>query len=170
MNILFLAPRLPWPADTGGKIRTLNILKQLIKKINVHLVSFSFEAKDQQWAQELKALGVKVTLVPLKNHNLFAKIIGILIKPIPYSMLKYQSPGMTRTLLTINQAEKFDAVHVDHLHMAHYCSCFPHLPCILDEHNVEYKILERCVPVEKSFLKKLVFKNQALKMKKFEAN
>ena len=32
MKILFLAPRFPLPADTGGKIRTLNILKQLAQE------------------------------------------------------------------------------------------------------------------------------------------
>ena len=35
MRILFLAPRLPLPADTGAKIRTLNILKQLTKNFTV---------------------------------------------------------------------------------------------------------------------------------------
>ena len=42
MKILFLTPRLPLPADTGGKIRTLNILKQLAKKSELYLVYFLF--------------------------------------------------------------------------------------------------------------------------------
>jgi hypothetical protein len=29
MNILFVAPRIPWPLDTGGKIRTFNPLARI---------------------------------------------------------------------------------------------------------------------------------------------
>ncbi len=40
MKILFIAPRLPLPADTGGKIRTLHLLKQLARfaQVQLHIV------------------------------------------------------------------------------------------------------------------------------------
>ena len=53
MNILFIAPRLPLPADTGGKIRTLNILRQLAQKARVHLACFSFDPHDQKTRPDL---------------------------------------------------------------------------------------------------------------------
>ena len=168
MKVLFVAPRLPWPADTGGKIRTLNILKQLAKRSQVHLVSFSFGNKDQEWISEFSKIGVGVTLVAMAEANIVQKILGVLINPIPYSMSKYYSPDMEKILTTLNQQERWDAIHMDHLHMAHYRWCFGDVPCFLDEHNVEYRILERCAEVEKNFIKKFLFSQQAGKMKKFE--
>ena len=64
------------------------------------------------------------------------------------------------------ETNHFDMIHIDHLHMAHYRHCFDGVPCIVDEHNVEYKILERCANVEKSLIKRMVFRNQAKKMEK----
>lgn len=168
MRLLFLAPRVPWPADTGGKIRTVNILKQITKFAQIHLVCFSFEKNDPEHAEELKKLGVAVTLVPAQDPGIIPKAAGIMLNPIPWSIAKYYSKSMERVLKSLQQTYSFDAVHIDHVHMAHYNHCFNNRPCILDEHNVEYKILERCAKVEKSFLKKTIYATQANKMKGFE--
>ncbi len=169
MKILFVAPRLPYPADTGGKIRTLNILKQIKKFANVHLACFSFEKNDPPMAMALeKSLEVPVTLMPMHKFGIRDKIHGVLFNPAPISIFKYCFKPMERILLALNEKENFDAVHIDHLHMAYYHFCFAALPSVLDEHNVEYRILERCAAVERSVLKKKIYQEQALKMKMFE--
>ncbi len=169
MKILFLAPRLPLPADTGGKIRTINILKQLTKFARVHLACFSFEADDGAWSQKLTSAGIPVSLVKLKEPKFNEKLTGVLFDQIPYTMAKYLSGSMRELLQKLATAEKFDAVHVDHLHMAHYREIFSGTPCVLDEHNVEYLITQRCAEVEKNPIKKKVYADQARKLKEFEA-
>jgi sugar transferase (PEP-CTERM/EpsH1 system associated) len=169
VNILFLAPRFPLPADTGGKIRTLNILKQLAKENKVHLACFSFEPDDDKLTEEIKKLGIDVTLVPMKESSFLQKAIGIYFYSMPFSLAKYKTNEMMRTVKNLMKAHSFDAVHIDHLHMAHYIRLFPDIPRMLDEHNVEYKILERCADVEKSPVKKHAYHDQAVKMWAFEA-
>jgi sugar transferase (PEP-CTERM/EpsH1 system associated) len=169
MNILFLAPRLPWPADTGGKIRTINIIKQFLKFASLHLVCFSFESRDELAKQEIEAMGLQVTLVPAPKNSLVRKVFNIAFNPLPHSILKYHSPLMNQVLKDLSQSERFDAVHIDHLHMAHYTGIFNALPCYLDEHNVEFKILERCSQIEPSAAKKRIYEEQASKMKAYEA-
>jgi len=168
MRLLFLAPRVPWPADTGGKIRTVNILKQMTKFAQIHLACFSFEENDPGHAKELKKLGIAVTLVPAQDPGMIPKAAGIMLNPIPWSVAKYYSKNMERVLKSLHQTHPFDAVHTDHAHMAQYSHCFNNRPCIIDEHNVEYKILERCAEVEKNLLKKIIYATQADKMKNFE--
>jgi polysaccharide biosynthesis protein PslH len=168
MNILFLAPRLPFPCDTGGKIRTFNILKQIARENHVHLVCFSFEEDDKKYLHEFSQLGVEVSLIPLQDPSVVIKINETLLNPLPYSIAKYNSIRMRQTIKFILKMKEFDVVHVDHLHMAQYKDCFGNLPCFLDEHNVEYRILERCAKVEKSLVKKLLYQEQARKMKDFE--
>jgi len=169
LRILFLAPRLPLPADTGGKIRTLNILKQAARQARVHLVCFSFEKDDAGRSQELKERGIDVTLVPMRGRSVLEKVFHVAVNPAPFSIAKYRSSRMAAVLSTLVHSQRFDLVHIDHLHMTHYIQCFDHIPCVVDEHNVEYKILERCLDVEKFVLKQRLFKAQAGKMKKFEA-
>ncbi len=168
MKILFLAPRMPLPADTGGKIRTLNILRQVSKNASVHLVCFTFEPDDAQWAEQLRSQEIKVTLVKTKEDSVFKKINRVLWDTQPYSMSKYYTPEMEAVVTELLKSESFNAVHIDHLHMAHYGRCLNGTPSVLDEHNVEYKILERCANVEKNLAKRFVFTNQADKMRLFE--
>jgi len=168
MNILFIAPRFPLPADTGGKIRTLNILKQLALKADMYLVCFTFDDRDKDLSAELENDGISVTLVPIKEPSTLQKVLQVILNPLPVSMNKYYSEEMKTILTEMNETNDFDIVHVDHLHMAHYQHCFDGVPCVMDEHNVEYKILERCANVERSLIKKMVFKNQANKMRDFE--
>src|SRR3989338_3216951 len=115
MRILFLAPRFPLPADTGGKIRTLNILKQMAKMAKLHLVCFSFEEKDEEQARELKKTGIEVTLVPMREQRLVGKLSSVLFNPHPYSIAKYYTEEMEKTQAALHQSAGFDAVHIDHL-------------------------------------------------------
>ena len=77
---------------------------------------------------------------------------------------------MEREISNLIKTRTFEAVHVDHLHMAHYLKCFNGVPCMLDEHNVEYKILQRCAQVEKSWAKRIAYEEQSRKMNVFEAH
>ncbi len=169
MNILFLAPRLPLPADTGGKIRTLNILKQLAKENRVYLLCFTFEETDHFHAPILRELGVEVHMVPIAGPSVIQKITAIIFNSLPFSILKYYTPQMSQTIQQVLAKQAFDAIHIDHLHMAVYKDCFKDIPCFLDEHNVECKILERCAHVEKSWIKKMLYQNQSQKMMAFES-
>ena len=169
MHILFIAPRLPLPADTGAKIRTLNILKQVSKNYKVDFVCFSFEEEDLRHSAELEKMGVKVKLVKAPLVNFSFKLETILFNPLPFSVVKYYSPEMEEVLFSLRETTRYDIVHIDHVHMAHYQACFSGITCILDEHNVEYKILERCAQATRSLAEKFVYFLQAKKMKKFEA-
>ena len=169
MKILFLAPRLPYPADTGGKIRTLNILKQLAKKAQIHLVCFSFEPQDHEFSETFKKMGIKVSLVTMQEPNFLIKSTELLLNAMPYSMSKYFSVSMKTFLSSLKEKESFDALHADHLHMTYYRDGFNDLPCVVDEHNVEYMILKRCAQIEHNYRKKIIFLDQSQKMKSYEA-
>jgi len=169
MNILFLAPRLPVPADTGGQIRTLNILRQMSRFADIHLASFSFDPEDALHVDGLYPGIVGHTLVPLAEPGLLKKVVAVALDRRPFAMGKYIARAMTEQLQQLRQRWDFDAVHVDHLHMAHYQALFPDKTCALDEHNIEHKILERCVPVEPNVAKRLAFRWEARKMRRYEA-
>lgn len=164
MKILFLAPRLPFPADTGAKIRTFNLLKQIVRVHKVHLLSFSF-TEDSQAQQELKDLGIDLTIIKKTEALPLLAIFG----EKPLSIAKYFSADFLNTLKTILKNGKFDLIHFDHLHMGQYISSIGNIPTVLDEHNVEAVILKRCAQKEPNLLKRTLFIQQAAKMRAFEA-
>ena len=164
MKILFLAPRLPLPADTGAKIRTFNLLRHIAAVNQVTFLSFWF-GEDKKIIQKLEAMGVEVHLVKARDRYNFTSLFN----RNPLSIVKYSSKEMENTLHELLVNKKFDLVYFDHLHMGQYRLFVNGVPCMLDEHNVESVILNRCAEIEKSLAKRLIFKSQAKKMKRFEA-
>ncbi len=169
MRVLFIAPRLPCPADTGAKIRTLNIIRQVLEFATVDLICLSFDDNDKIYAKELARLGIEVHLVAAQEPPTAQKVKSVLLDKDPYSVNKYYLKEMEDQIIILRNSYQYDVIHFDHIHMTHYRDCLDGLPCIVDEHNVEYKILERCSGVEKNIAKKIVYGWQAKKMAKFEA-
>ncbi len=169
MRILFIAPRFPFPLDTGAKIRTYNLIKQLAKNFKVDLACFSFGCTDKGYVSEFLKIGVEVHLITLSDPKILEKINNLLLNALPYSISKYLSREMEDLLRLLNKRNKYDLVHFDHLHTAFYRGCFNGQICVMDEHNVEFKILERCASVEKNIPKRILFSLQAKKMRVFES-
>ncbi len=163
MKILFVAPRLPLPANTGAKIRTFNLLKAAASEAKVTLLSFYFEEAEKS-VETIKNLGIEVHLVKgedkINPWSIFSKN--------PISIQKYCSKKMRRALGELVRSGNFDLIHFDHLHMGQYREYINGLPCILDEHNVESIILKRCSAIEPGLAKRIVFQSQAKKMGRFE--
>ncbi|MCK5083650.1 MAG: glycosyltransferase [Candidatus Omnitrophica bacterium] len=146
----------------------MNLIKQIIKSHRMDLVCFSFEKDDQEHKEELECLGIQVTLVPTREPSLIKKINKIFFSSVPYSAGKYYTKEMEEVIEALRKKNTYDIIHFDHIHMTHYDRLFDGIPFIVDEHNVEYKILERCAGVERFFIKRAIFMDQARKMKEFE--
>ncbi len=59
-EILFLAHRIPWPADRGDKIRSHNILRHLAAMAPVHVVSFADDDRDMGFVAEMEPIFASV--------------------------------------------------------------------------------------------------------------
>src|SRR5688572_3210688 len=66
MRILFLQKRLLFPADTGGKIRTLNILRHLAQWHEVTYLSNLLEA-ERPFVQPMRDLGLRLESIPWRE-------------------------------------------------------------------------------------------------------
>jgi polysaccharide biosynthesis protein PslH len=53
-EILFLAHRIPWPADRGDKIRSHHILRELSAMAPVHVITFADDARDMGFVAEMQ--------------------------------------------------------------------------------------------------------------------
>jgi glycosyltransferase involved in cell wall biosynthesis len=114
-------------------------------------------------------LDTSVTLVPVRDRNVIQKISAVMFAAAPYSVSKYWSREMEAAIEKLISANSFDVVHFEQIHMAHYRKFCNRHPCLVDQQNVEHRILERCANMEKSLFKRRLFLAQARKMKAFEA-
>lgn len=164
MHILFLAPRVPWPLDTGGKIRTYHMLKGLARFHHVTVLAFWDTEVERQGAGALADLGAEIEIVP-RSTELRARVLDAALgaaTSMPYTMRKYERAAMRARIREVQLRQRIDLVHCDHLHMAQYGPLLE-APFAIDEHNIESLILRRYaedarekLPVRAAYLQQFI--------------
>ena len=135
------------PLDTGGKIRTYNMLKELRKRHRITFLSLEAPSAPEGWRERSKEYCHEVIAIPWKEYQrasgafYFDLARNLLFTGIPYAIDKYSSPGMARAIAGSDDGS-FDLMVCDFLAPA---VNFPAAgtPTILFEHNVESDIWRR---------------------------
>lgn len=169
MNILFVTPRIPYPPDTGAKIRTFNLLKQARAggENQVSLLSFIYSDTELEGVKKIKELGIEVVTVRGQDRVTFQAILKAVFYNIPLTIAKYHRGAMVFALKDYLSKQKVDVVHFDHIHMGQYLKYVKPVPVVVDEHNVEWIIYQRCCENKKG-LTRLLWKIETEKMAFFE--
>ncbi len=92
-EILFLAHRVPWPADRGDKIRSFHILNKLKTLAPVHVAAFADDARDVGFAEAERA-GLASLHVELRDKPQWLAGIEALAKDKPVSLTSFGSRTM----------------------------------------------------------------------------
>jgi polysaccharide biosynthesis protein PslH len=170
MRVLFVAPRLPVPLDTGGKIRTWNTLRGISRGAEVTLLSFDAEREAPQ--HELPSTVKTVHLVPPPPAGRIMDVarLGLGVPTgFPIAVMRYSSPAMARAVWQL--ARDADIVHFDHVHLAQYWRLVPRgTPTAFDAHNAEYRIAERLAERQSNPVMKLLLEREARRIMRFEGD
>lgn len=171
MNILFVLPRIPYPLDMGGKIRTFNLIKQALSAGNkIIALSFIYTESDRKSACEMEKMGIRVIGIDSVDKIGLLTVIKSLFTNLPLTVAKYQKHSMAKAIRELINQNNIDIVHFDHIHLGQYSNICNGVPFIIDEHNIESLIIKRLSENENNFLKKIIFENQFVKMQNLEKN
>jgi len=135
------------PLDSGGKIRSYNILRELAR--NHQVTFFSFHSGHDDAAQEpLRGIFTRVVSVPLelptaKSLAELAQYGAALFSPDPYAIRKYCRPKVSERLRALLSSENFDVILCDFLVAAGVIPWNSERPKVLFTHNVEALIWKR---------------------------
>jgi len=135
------------PLDTGGKIRSYCLLRELSKLHTVDLFTF-YAAHEGDAHPELSKIFHRVICQPLPiapPHGFgdFAHYLRNLLSLRPYSAAKYCRPEVVRNLRGWLQKEKYDLILCDFLLTAEVIPWDLPGPKVIFTHNVEAQIWER---------------------------
>ena len=145
MKILLLTQVLPYPPDSGPKIKTFNVLKHLAASHEVHLVSFVRSAAESENAAVLREYCREVHTVVMRrsafrNAWFFARS---LLTRKPFIILRDESSEMHALIAELVGREHFDVVHADQLNMVQYALVLGGVSKILDAHNAVWTIVHQ---------------------------
>ena len=170
MRLLWLKTGLLHPLDTGGKIRTYQMLRELTRSHHVTYLTLddgSAPASARGQAQEYCAELVPVAHPPMERFSarFYSELARNVLSPLPYALARYRSPAMAGEI----SARAGDGVLVcDFLNPAVNVPAGLGCPSVLFEHNVEATILRRHAEVQRNPLKKAYLWDQWRKMRRYE--
>jgi len=145
MRVLLLTQVLPYPPDSGPKVKTYHVLKYLAQNHQVTLVSFVRDTDKPEYIQHLETLCERVITVPIKRAPLrdLAFLGKSLFTGQPWMMLRDERPEMRAALQELSATTRFDVVHADQLNMAQYALPFTNSRKVLDLHNALWILYRR---------------------------
>jgi sugar transferase (PEP-CTERM/EpsH1 system associated) len=175
MNILVTLRQPLVPADTGGKVRSLNILSRLANRVSIHAVSFADPVRDASAITEMKHIFKTYTPVAWQETKkyspaFYAEVCANQLGSWPYSLAKCNRPEFTLTVQALAKRRHFDLLFCDFLHTAAPLLRYRFQPRIVFEHNVEYLLRKRKWAVETNPVRRWILKNEWTKTRSIEAN
>jgi polysaccharide biosynthesis protein PslH len=147
MKILWVKAGGLVPPDTGGKIRSYNILRELARQHSVTFFSF-YAAHDSDLHPDLKQMFDRIVCVPLRlpapKSLAEMRDYGIgLLSSEPYSITKYCRPEVRQRLQALLKQETYDIILCDFMVAAGVIPWDWPKPKVLFTHNVEAIIWRR---------------------------
>ena len=172
MRILWVKAGKLLPVDTGGKIRSFNILHKLATNNAVTLLSYYGGTKDPAYEanveKELRGAHCIHTGAPAGGITQVLDYLRRLPHPAPYAVAKFTDPRVVQTLRDWLSGDRFDIAVCDFLCVSmNFPNQLP-LPCVLFQHNVESSLWRRMANTERNPLRKLSYKIEAVKMERYE--
>ncbi len=170
LRILFLTQIVPYPLDSGPKIKTYNVLRYLTARHEVHLVSFVRSKYEQANAGSLRPICAGITTVPLKRSRVhdIAHLVRSLAKGGSFLVQRDDSPAFRSALRQLLSEYSFNAVHADQFSMAQFAVDLPLPLRVLDEHNAVWTIVRRAAAQQRWGPRRLLAELEWRKVRNYE--
>lgn len=172
MKILWVKAGKLWPVDTGGKIRSFNILRHLARNHEVTLLSYYGGARDVEYETAIvDQLPGAETIHTAAPEGILAQSIDYMLRlpsAVPYAVKKFTHPKVRNEVVRRLSDRSAEVAVCDFLSASLNFPENSPTPVTLFQHNVETVLWRRMADTEKSRLRKLSYQIEAQKMAAYE--
>src|SRR2546425_4416469 len=169
MRILWAKAGKLLPVDTGGKIRSYNILRGLRNNNDLTLLSYYGGARDADYEREIADhFPGAVTIHTGVPDSSAIDYLRRLANAAPYAVTKFTSPKVRRTIKRLLAEDRSDVAVCDFLSASLNFPRADRTPTVLFQHNVESALWNRQQKHQPNPIKRLAFKVEAAKMLRYE--
>ncbi len=169
MRVLWVKANKILPAQSGGDIRSFNMLRQLAQRHEVIFFSYYDGPRDLAYESELQRQLPGAACVC--THNRRARTWDYLLRfrnPIPYAVSRFSSDIVRDTLQRCLSEKHPDVIICDFLDAAINLPGSLNIPAILFQHNVESEIWRRHANNGTGAAMKIVYRREFRKMLRYE--
>jgi len=167
--VLQFAPRVPWPLDTGAKLRNYHLARVLSQEFRMTLLAF---AQEEAPSPELKNSYERIVAVKRDETYSIGNVLRGATGSTPLPLLNYTTDDMKQALASLLNEQEFDLVQVESTHLMNYLPVIraarkrPLVVC--DWHNVESELMRQYSEREKSFARRAYARRTARLMNEAE--
>jgi glycosyltransferase involved in cell wall biosynthesis/GNAT superfamily N-acetyltransferase len=170
MKILWVKTDFLHPTTRGGQIRTLEILKRLHARHEIHYVAFEDPERPEGPRRSAeycsRAYPLRHSIPPKTSPAFVAQLAAGLISRVPVAVGRYRSATMRRQIEALLAGQTFDRMVCDFLAPA------PNIPrlgdWVLFQHNVESAIWRRHAEQARDPVRAFYLRLQARRMLDYE--
>lgn len=173
MKILIVIPRLLYPQDTGGKIRSSKIFEQLARDHEITILSLRYPGETDEQVERMRACCRHIEVfdwheTPKFSAGFFVELgKSMLWSTRPYIVDKYRAPALERRVRELCAAGGHDLLVCDFLQASANAIDVPFTK-VLFQHNVEAVIRRRQYEQQTNWAKKAVLYDQWRKLFRYE--
>lgn len=170
MKLLWVKSDFLHPTTRGGQIRSLEMLRCLHQRHEVHYVAFR-EPGDSEGLERSseycsRAYPIDLAVAPKTSFRFQVQLAAGLFDPVPMAVSRFRSVAMRDKIAELMSTQHFDRVVCDFLVPA---VNFPSLQgIVLFQHNVESTIWRRRVAHARNPWERFYLNRQAARMRAFE--
>jgi len=171
VRLLHVLPRVPFPADTGGTLRALQLLRALDAAFEVTVLAPDLPGGDPAGLRALLRARVMVVLEPGGPARRVWTESAAVVRGRPLGYARYAGRALRAAARHLLQEQRVDLVHFDHLHAAQLLpearALAPGARLVMDAHNVEAQVAARLAEVS-TFPIRFVLRQQARAVERLE--
>lgn len=165
MDVLIVAPYVPYPPWFGGASRVYHLLRALARTHRVSLLCYGTAGEVAAAGPLTEACEDVQIVVPPRGERWRRLYQARSFVGRPYYYYAFHSRAMARALRSTLARRAFDIVQIEFSQMAAYLRLPPGPLRVLDAHNVEYLLLDRVGRQERHPLRRLYSWAQARKFR-----
>jgi glycosyltransferase involved in cell wall biosynthesis len=169
MKVLLLTQVLPYPPDSGPKVKTWNVLKYLAQRHEVTLISF-VRGDQSEAVEHLKKFCKAVYTTPMERG--MARELWPLARSFatnqPFLMTRDDRKAMRDLVDHVARETQFDIAHADQLNMCQYAQRARGARKILDAHNALWLLYQRLARTMSFGPRKLLLERDWRLLKQYE--
>ncbi|MGO8719727.1 MAG: glycosyltransferase family 4 protein, partial [Acidobacteriaceae bacterium] len=170
LKVLVLDEEIPFPLNSGKRIRTWNLLRNLSRRHDITFLCYG--TPENPGLSKFEELGIRVVLVPgLPASNtlrFYAGAFANIFSLWPYSVSRHHTRRFIRAIRTLIASQPFDLVHCEWTPYASYINAVGQLPILIMAHNIEVTVWRRRAQHASNPAERLFMRWQAWKMARFE--
>jgi len=173
MKVLVIDEWIPWPLESGKKIRTFNLISRLAKKHEIIYLSYVSLPEEYDKVKIMEMNGIRVLPVVDKRTvkwtpMFYVEVLRNFISQDPFSSQYHIRKEYIEQLQSFLEQEKPDLVHCEWTNYAPYLRYVHNIPCVISSHNVESDIWRRLGQSGSNTIKRIIGNNQAKKIERLE--